>query len=694
VATAKSSGKSKATANDRWGRRLAVPAAVGALLAAFFVLALTSVLHKSVTYDEPVHLAGGYSYWVCNDYRINPENGILPQRWMALPLLLGRWDLGDINDPPRYDEWQMAYRFLYESGNDLSAMLLLGRGMVALLGVGLGLLVYRWSAGLFGRAGGLVSLALYAFSPAILANGRLMTSDLAASLCFLASLWCLWRVLHRVSVVSVLCSCLAVGALFVSKMSALLIAPMVLCLLAVRLFSGRPLEIAWGGTRYIAGRIRQILAFLGLALLHVTVIYVVIWAFYGFRYESLNTAPPEAQTRLDDQWQGLTSQPFPGLSAILFCREHRLLPEAFLQGHAHVLKYAQIRAAFLNGQYSVRGWWRFFPYCFLVKTPLSLFVVLILAVWAMAMGWRRAGRERGGAMKVSLWRGFYRTAPLWVLLAVYWAFAITSKLNIGHRHILPTYPPMFILAGAAAGWLAAPIRRKLVAILLSLAAIAYAGESLAVWPNYLAYFNPLAGGSGNAYRHLVDSSLDWGQDTPGLADWLEKHGLAHQDKIPVYLAYFGTGSPTYYGIKAHRLRGFPDIDLKSIPMEPLVGGVYCISATMLQSVLLTNCMGQWTQYNENAYQSLASDVDRLFQAGPEGKEVLMQPQWQEYLQLFLELRFGRLCAYLRQREPDDNVGHSILIYRLRDQEAREALFGPPAELLPDRVPTKDKLLAK
>jgi len=50
---------------------------------------------------------------------------------------------------------------------------------------------------------------------------------------------------------------------------------------------------------------------------------------------------------------------------------------------------------------------------------------------------------------------------------------------------------------------------------------------------------------------------------------------------------------------------------------------------------------------------------------------------------FEHLRFARLCAFLRRREPDDNVGYSILIYRLSDQDVREALYGPPAELLPE-----------
>jgi len=39
-----------------------------------------------------------------------------------------------------------------------------------------------------------------------------------------------------------------------------------------------------------------------------------------------------------------------------------------------------------------------------------------------------------------------------------------------------------------------------------------------------------------------------------------------------------------------------------------------------------------------------------------------------------------LCVFLRQREPVDNVGHSILIYRLTSEDLQKALSGPLAEL--------------
>jgi hypothetical protein len=65
---------------------------------------------------------------------------------------------------------------------------------------------------------------------------------------------------------------------------------------------------------------------------------------------------------------------------------------------------------------------------------------------------------------------------------------------------------------------------------------------------------------------------------------------------------------------------------------------------------------------------------------------LAPAQWLNALNDFDELRFARLAAYLRRREPDDNIGHSILVYHLTDADLDRALHGPPPELGPD-LPT-------
>jgi len=55
-----------------------------------------------VTFDEPLHLTGGYSFWKFNDYRLQVSHGALPQRWFALPLLGSGLKFPDRSSP----EWR------------------------------------------------------------------------------------------------------------------------------------------------------------------------------------------------------------------------------------------------------------------------------------------------------------------------------------------------------------------------------------------------------------------------------------------------------------------------------------------------------------------------------------------------------------------------------------------------------------
>jgi hypothetical protein len=251
-------------------------------------------------------------------------------------------------------------------------------------------------------------------------------------------------------------------------------------------------------------------------------------------------------------------------------------------------------------------------------------------------------------------------------------------LNIGHRHLLPTYPAMLVLAGGLVVWLERSTATRMV---VALVALAYVLESGRTWPNYLAYFNQLAGGPRHAYRHMVDSSLDWGQDLTGLADWLRRNPPG---ATPVYLAYFGSGSPEYYGIKSRRLPGYFDTWRRRDEWYELRGGIYAVSATMLQTVY-TMVPGPWCVPYEQLYQTGLTTLRAI--ADPSGDIAAREARMRTFLAnewiLFDHLRFARLAAYLRGREPDDDVEHTILIYRLTEAQVRDALYGPPAELAPD-----------
>jgi len=223
-------------------------------------------------------------------------------------------------------------------------------------------------------------------------------------------------------------------------------------------------------------------------------------------------------------------------------------------------------------------------------------------------------------------------------------------------------------------------RRALAGAAVVVLLMWHAGESIAIAPHYLAYFNEISGGPSEGYRHLVDSSLDWGQDLPALKDWLDREGLQGDHHVPVYLSYFGTAWPSYYHIDATSLPGFPD---RWVPHEPvpLMPGIYCFSATMLQGVYFMT-PGAWNQRYETDYQSMIYNI-KLFDSTaskPSARQALLAQTgkdfWVKNFQAFEHLRAARLAAYLRRRPPDDQVGFSIMIYRVSDRELAEALLEP------------------
>ena len=113
------------------------------LLLLFALTAWSAVREKSTTFDEIAHLTAGTAYWKTGDYRLHPENGILPQRLEALPLVLMGAKFPDTSQRAWWtsDVWKMGYQFYYTLGNNLERMLWWARGTVVALGVVLGCVV-------------------------------------------------------------------------------------------------------------------------------------------------------------------------------------------------------------------------------------------------------------------------------------------------------------------------------------------------------------------------------------------------------------------------------------------------------------------------------------------------------------------------------------------------------------------------
>jgi hypothetical protein len=565
-------------------------------LAAFLALAMGNIATTSPTFDEPFHLAAGYTQLTTRDHRFGPDHPPLLRRLAAL-LLLGMevWPQVRTAEGTRPLEvmqqaWStMPFRYnapyffdkhfffpvrdalfgtptttaLAKSDflNDAEAMFFRARTtLLFATGALLAILVFCWSYELWGPWGGAWSALLFCFDPNFIAHSGLVTTDAGAAMLMFASLYFFWRATRgatrRATLANGLAFALAFAAALLAKYSSLILLP-VLLLLAV-----------WRGER-----IRRAALIAGALV----VAFLAIWAAYGFRFQA---SAVDMRVEVPVKWwygiaelierhpegppPGAPLPPDPAIGlggrALLLAEELRLLPQPYLYGFADMRSHTQARGSFLRGEFATLGFRSYFFWTFLYKTPL-------VAMLAIAAGIVVAIRARSAALPFLL-----------LPVALYLAASIPSSMNIGHRHLLPIYPFLYVLAGALVTVRARRIVIAAVPLVVAAALVVFAPWQPVV-NHHLAYFNELAGGPVGGRDLLVDSNIDWGQDLPRLARWLREHDV----REPVNLVYFGTADPRAWGIRYVNLERGYYLERVVPPSAARVPGILAISVTALRS---------------------------------------------------------------------------------------------------------------
>jgi hypothetical protein len=170
-------------------------------------------------------------------------------------------------------------------------------------------------------------------------------------------------------------------------------------------------------------------------------------------------------------------------AAAVVCIGYGFFIGRFFQGLAGVYDIdSGAVLSYLHGEIRSRGWWYYFPVAVALKTTPPL---LMLAF---------------GSLFVPRARPYLAAAAAMLLLTMH------STLDIGVRYVLPLYVPL-ALAGAVT---LTSMRIRAVVIVVA----AQIFIAALVHPDYIAYFNPLAGSEPS--RWLVDSNLEWGQDAKRL----------------------------------------------------------------------------------------------------------------------------------------------------------------------------------
>ncbi|MDH6485200.1 4-amino-4-deoxy-L-arabinose transferase-like glycosyltransferase [Streptomyces sp. SAI-127] len=496
----------------RPARRWLVPLLVVVLLAQMAAVMVTTAVQQTPTIDEPVYVATAAEYLHGQGIRYNPEHPPLGKLVVAVGVAIADPHVDTAFDGPQID---LGPHLLYESGNDPWRLMFWARLPVIVLTLLFGLVVFAFARELAGRAAGLTALALYAFSPDVVAHGSLATLDVPTAGFLLTSVWLLWRARLRPRLYVPLAG-LALGAALATKMSALPAAPVLLALAVLSV---------WSAGRGDETRRRLLRVLAGAAVVALAAV-AVVWASYLV---------------VDPRLRGASQDQVPVVHGLRGTLVDLLpFPQAYADGMRVQFRFENHPwEGFLFGRVYTGHLWYYLPAALLVKTPLGL-----LALWAAGAVVLLAVRRLRPAAP-------YVLVPAGVLLAS----AMTGSRDFGTRYTL--FLPMFLTV--AAGCVVA-VRRRLTTVVTGALVLFVAVSSLLTFPFYLPYSNEAFGGPDRTHLRLHDSNVDWGQDLGRLADRLRER---YPDER-VWLVYKGSGLPSAYGIEASDPREVPVDDVRGL----------------------------------------------------------------------------------------------------------------------------------
>jgi len=492
---------------------------VAVLIFLMFLISILVMRKDSAIVDEVAHIPAGYSYIEKFDMRLNPEHPPLAKAISAIPLTFLKlnkpfndWSWDKIN------QWEIGWNFLYHLGNSADQILFYSRLPMLILTLLVGLIIFKWANQLYGNRVGLFVLFLFVFCPNFLAHGHWVTTDIAATLGFLVSIYFYDKQLKNPSVKNIIWAGIFFGIAQLLKFSAFLLFGILPIYLIGRVFIFRKEIDVW---KYLKS---QIWAMIQIFIIGLAISYFV-YLFFGWQ-----TTLDIEQKLIDLSLPTAGQAPFNHFLKILVAIPMLRPVGHYLLGLMMVFFHTEGgHTAFLLGKFSQLGFKLYFPLAFLFKVPLPIIILLLSSIIWLFVKKLRDLKDK--------WNVFVFLA----LPIIYFAFSIRSNLDIGIRHLLPIFPFLYLLIGRLVqpaligkwAW------QKIVLVILMLW---YFFGTLLNFPHFMAYFNEIRYAFGlQKYQIFVDSSLDWGQDLRRLADYCKENGISD-----IKVDYFGGGVPQYY----------------------------------------------------------------------------------------------------------------------------------------------------
>lgn len=537
--------------------------AAAIILFVMFLLMLGSMWSDSATMDELAHIPAGFGYLTQLDYRLNPEHPPLLKAISSIsawifsrphfPTDTKFWQ-EDING-----QWDQGRVFLYEAGNDADSIIFWSRMPFLFLALLLGWLLFDWTQKMFGNSVGVLTLILFAFSPTVLAHSRYVTTDLGAAFGFFIGIISFLQFLEVPNRKNFFLAGISFGTAQLLKFSLVLLIPLYALMVIVWVLT-RP-RFHWHDRMKVFWKLTvNTVATMLLGFLLVWVVYAV----FTWNY------PQERQFR--DAEFILSSYGFRPIVDFDLALIKNRFTRPFGQYLLGVLMVNQRAAggntAFFLGEVSAAGSPLYFPLLYLLKETLALHILTVIALWFAAWKIFRRNKpsfngEKRGLERIRNWiENHFLEFTALLFIGFYWSISIKSSLNIGVRHVLPTFPFIYFLVSKQIvewlrwhnaadpktwfGWLK-NIHQLYIKSLpkyffVGLLILWMVATTVGVYPYFLTYYNELIiGGTDNGWKIAVDSNYDWGQDLKRLRDFMKEREI---EKIA--LDYFGGGNPRYY----------------------------------------------------------------------------------------------------------------------------------------------------
>lgn len=519
-------------------RRSAANAAVCLIL---FLLAGYNIVTTAPTYQEFAHLASGFLSFKTHRYYYFNVNPPLCQLVSAVPAaFFGGADFAPPERPiDMRVEQDAAAQFIGANPGTHLRFLIAGRFLCFFAAFA----ALAFSANVFYKDEPRVRRWVYLLcltQPFLLGFLSIVSPDILAGmtgLCFIAFYS---RFLKSPSLPGAIGSGILLGLAFLSKFTLIVFYPLCPVLWAVRrltLPEGRRFQSVAADLSYLTA-----ILLISLATINIG---------YDFEGTGMRLGDYGFRSKLFSGFGDLDEIPREGANRFAGTALERLplpLPEELVRGiDSQRLDFERGFGSYLRGEYSERGWWYYYLYALLIKTPLGTIGLFVLAIYCtfFLKGYNADWRDELTLLLPGL-----------LLLAF---VSSQTGFSVHARYVIPALPFFLVWTCKVARAFsrkvkeAAPKSSRAVRLTALVLLTWSAASALWCYPHPIAYFNgltavlptsaapirPSVGGQSpgvwlkarrfldagplNGPRHLLDSNVDWNQDLFRFERWCEKH---------------------------------------------------------------------------------------------------------------------------------------------------------------------------